>query len=89
MTNCVSKGLVPQSKEVNEAGNNKEIILLSLQNNVFNWVKEVRFKVPLIPLLLQISFFKRGVCEMVNCISKELLPQSKEVNEGGNNKGFI
>ena len=89
MTNCVSKGLVPQSKEVNEAGNNKEIILLSLQNNVFNWVKEVRFKVPLIPLLLQISFFKRGVCEMVNCISTELLPQSKEVNEGGNNKGFI
>ena len=61
-SSIIKKELVPQPKEVNEPGNNKEIILLSLQNNVFNWVKEMRFKGPLIPLSIQKRVVKRGVC---------------------------
>ena len=62
MTSCISKELLPQPKEVNDPGKNKEFILLSLQIKVFNWVKEVRSKVPLILLKPQESVFKRGVC---------------------------
>ena len=88
MTNCVSKGLVPQSKVVNEAGNNKEAKILSLQNKVFNCVNDLTSKVlSLIRLLLQKREVKRGVFWITSDIDKEgLKPHNKEVNEGGNNK---
>ena len=62
MTSGIIKELLLQSKVVNDPGNNKEFILLSLQTNVFNWVKEMRFKGPLIPLSIQKRVVKRGVC---------------------------
>ena len=62
MTSCIFKELLPQSKVVKEPGNNKEFILLLEQVNVFNCANDLTSKVPLIPLLLQISVFKRGVC---------------------------